>query len=149
MDINEDAVKVDEADEGLMGSLEALVLHEGRILGESEKETMYICILKQGFILGEDDSDEEDADEGFIGSLIDYLENEDQHEEMMPRASNEATRPCDFETDNLGVNASLVKNGGQSLEIVTKMKNNGQNLNSVISGEVEEMPAQSIEAKHD
>ena len=61
VDINEYVVIVDEVDEYLMGSFKALVLHEEMMLGEIEKEIVYICTPEQGSILGEDDSDEEDV----------------------------------------------------------------------------------------
>ena len=75
VDVNVDVFIVDEANEYWMDNLEALVLHEERILGESEKATVYICTPKQGYVLRQDDSDEEYVDEGLIGSLKDYLEN--------------------------------------------------------------------------
>ena len=68
---------------------------------------------------------------------------------MVSKASNEATKPSGHETNDLGVNLGLAKKDGKSLEIVTKMKMNGQNLNSIINGPVEEILAQSIEVEHD
>ena len=56
-----------------------------------EEERVRYCELEQGIILGEDDSEE--AEQISIESLMDCLESEDQHEDVLTKVSNEDIEP--------------------------------------------------------
>jgi len=50
----------------------------------------------------------------------------DQHEDLMPKASNKTTGPCDFRADNLCMIANFASIGvGQPFEVVTSTKEDG------------------------
>ena len=72
-------------------------------LGTTEHEEEFHIIQKpeQGVYLGEEGESDGDANKRLAESLTEHLENGDQYGEVIPQASNEATRPYVFKTNNL------------------------------------------------
>ena len=68
---------------------------------EHEEEFHTIWKPEQGVYLGVEGESDGDANRRLDESLKDHLENGDQYGEVIPKASNEATRPYVFKTNNL------------------------------------------------
>lgn len=61
---------------------------------------------------------------------MNYLDSSKQHEELISKASKEASKPYDFKYEILCMVGGL-KDDGKPLKIVTSMEKKGQKLNYV------------------
>jgi hypothetical protein len=64
---------------------------------------VFVCEPEQGMVLGEDE--DEDVEEIFLDSLMNYWTSSDQHGDMVAEASDE--EPCIFNSDFLCMFADL------------------------------------------
>ena len=72
-----------------------------------------ICRPEQGVMLGEEDNGRAAED------LMDYWHSSEQLEDMMTRETDEAMKPCDFNSHSLCMFAGYGEDDGQSSKTVT------------------------------
>ena len=98
--------------------LKVYVKDEEKLMKAKYGMRIHYCELEQGSIFGEED---EDTYERSNESVMNYLESLDQHEDMMPKASEEAIESYVFKTDGLFVIACY-KNDEDGLPSITIRK---------------------------